>query len=204
MSGARVVLAEDEALIRLDIKESLIQEGYDVVGEASDGAEAVELVRELKPDLALLDIMMPGVDGLTATREIMSEQLAAVVILTAYSQRDLVNQATEAGAMAYLVKPVRHDKLTPTLEVALARFRQFVEMTDKADSLEKRLDNRRAVDRAKGVLMDEYGYSEQGSYRYVQQMAMTRRTNMKVVSDEILEGTLIPPPASEGEPADES
>jgi len=194
MTATRVVLAEDEALIRLDLRESLISEGYEVVGEASDGAEAIELVKKTKPDVVILDIMMPVMDGITAAREITADRLAAVVILTAYPQRDLVDQANEAGVMAYLLKPIQHDRLSPTIDVAIARFREMQVAASQAESMTERLEARKVTDRAKGVLMDQHGYSEGSSYRYLQREAMAKRTTIKAVAQKVLDGGISPPP----------
>src|SRR5881275_3114420 len=152
--AVRVVVAEDEASIRLDLKEILEEEGYEVVGETGRGDEAVQLVRELDPDLAILDIKMPGLDGLSAAREIAGERRAAVLILTAFSQRDLIERARDAGALAYLVKPFQKADLLPALEVALGRSKEMKALHDQATSLEQQLENRKVVDRAKGKLMD--------------------------------------------------
>lgn len=195
MSTTRVVLAEDEALIRLDLRESLVEQGYDVVGEAADGAEALALVRELSPDVVILDVMMPGVDGLTAAREIMSDRLAAVVILTAYSQRDLVEQARDAGAMAYLVKPYQQEELVPAIELAVARFRELEILAKEAESLADRLETRKIIDRAKGKLQDGEGMTEQAAFRFLQQTAMSQRTSMKHIAQAVLDGELRPDPS---------
>lgn len=192
MSPLRVVLAEDEAIIRLDLRESLIEAGYDVVGEAADGAEAVALVRSTEADVAILDIMMPGVDGLTAAREIMTDRLAAVVILTAFSLRDLVEQARDAGAMAYLVKPFTPQELVPAIELAVARFQEFEVLAKEAESLSERLEARKVIDRAKGRLMDNHGMTEQDSFRFLQQTAMSNRTSMKKVALSVINGDLRP------------
>lgn len=192
MSGVRVVIAEDEALIRLDLRECLVEEGYEVVGEAADGAEAVSKVREHGPDVAILDVMMPGVDGLTAAREIMTERLAAVVILTAYSQRDLVEQARDAGAMAYLIKPFQQEELVPAIELAVARFRELEILAKEAESLSDRLETRKILDRAKGKLQDAHGMSEQDSFRFLQKTAMSRRTSMKVIAEAVLSDEVKP------------
>ncbi|MEM8925342.1 MAG: response regulator [Actinomycetota bacterium] len=192
MSAPRVVVAEDEALIRLDLVESLREAGYEVVGEAADGAEAVALVRSEKADVAVLDVMMPGTDGLTAAREIMSDRLAAVVILTAFSQRDLVEQARDAGAMAYLVKPFKSEELVPAIELAVARFREFDVIASEAESLSDRLETRKILDRAKGKLMDTYALPEQEAFRFLQQTAMSRRTSMKKIALAVLDDDLSP------------
>lgn len=188
----RVVLAEDEALIRLDLRECLIEEGYEVVGEAGDGAEALAIIRETKPDVAILDVMMPGVDGLTAAREIVADRLAAVVILTAYSQRELVEQARDAGAMSYLLKPFQREDLAPAIEIAVARFRDQMVLAKEAESLSDRLETRKIIDRAKGRLQDNHGLSEQAAFRFIQQTAMSRRTSMKQISQSVLDGELAP------------
>ncbi len=188
----RLVIAEDEALIRLDLKETLIDEGYDVVGEAGDGAEAIRLVRELAPDLAILDIKMPGTDGLVAAREIIGEQLAAVVILTAFSQRDLIEQARDVGALAYVVKPFHRNELVPAIELALARFKEVVALSAQADELAEKLENRKIIDRAKGKLMDEHAMTENDAFRFVQQQAMSARCGMADIAAKILDGELGP------------
>ena len=188
----RVVIAEDEPLIRLDLRESLLEEGYDVVGEAGDGAEALALVRELKPDVAILDIKMPGVDGLTAARDIVAERLSAVVILTAFSQRDLVEQARDAGALNYMVKPFQRKELVPAIELAIARFREIVALADQAELLTEQLESRKIIDRAKGRLMDGKGMSEQDAFRFLQKTAMATRASMRDVANQVIEGSLEP------------
>jgi response regulator NasT len=192
MSTTRVVIAEDEALIRLDLSESLAEQGYEVVGEASDGAEALSLVREHQPDVAILDIMMPGTDGLTAAREIMSDRLAAVVILTAFSQRDLVEQARDAGAMAYLMKPFKREELVPAIELAVARFRELEVLAKEAETLSERLETRKIIDRAKGKLQDRDGMSEQAAFRFIQQTAMSQRAPMRTIALAVLDDDLRP------------
>ena len=190
----RVVIAEDEAIIRLDLREILDEQGYEVVGEASRGDEAVELVRSLLPDLAILDVKMPGLDGLSAARIISGERLAAVLVLTAFSQRELVEEARDAGALAYLVKPFQEKDLVPAIEVALARHAELVALERSVDSLEARLEARKTVDRAKGKLMDEHGLDEQTAWRFIQTTAMNGRTNVGAVAQRILDGELVPIP----------
>jgi two-component system, response regulator PdtaR len=188
----RVVIAEDEAIIRLDLKEMLEEDGYEVVGETGRGDEAVDLVRELRPDLVILDVMMPGLDGLSAARQVARDRLAAVLVLTAFSQRDLVEQARDAGALAYLVKPIQKSDLTPAIEVALARHAELLALELSIQDLEERLEARKVVDRAKGRLMDEHGMTEQDAWRFVQSQAMNRRVKVGDIAQEILEGELTP------------
>jgi response regulator NasT len=190
--AVRVVIAEDEAIIRLDLKETLEEEGYEVVGETGRGDEAVQLVREHKPDIAILDIKMPGLDGLQAAREITTERGAAVLILTAFSQRDLIEQARDAGALAYLVKPFQRSELIPAVEVALGRFQEMRALEDEVKGLEDQLETRRLVDRAKGLLMDKHGLSENDAFSFVQKTAMRERTTMKVVAQQVIDGGLKP------------
>lgn len=192
MAPKRIIIAEDEPLIRLDLRESLVDEGYDVVAEAGDGEEAVDLVRRHKPDVAILDIKMPRVDGLAAAREIVGDRLAAVVILTAFSQRDLVEQARDAGALAYLVKPYQQSELVPAIELAVARFRELVALSEQSESLTDQLATRKLVDRAKGRLMDGSGMTENESFRFLQKRAMSNRTTMSAVAQQVLDGDLTP------------
>jgi len=189
---ARVVIAEDEAIIRLDLKETLEEEGYEVVGETGRGDEAVRLVNDLSPDIAILDIKMPGMDGLEAARAITSARKAAVLILTAFSQRDLIEQARDAGALAYLVKPFQKSELLPAIEVALGRFREMQALGDEVDGLQEQLETRRLVDRAKGILMDKHGLGEGDSFAFIQKTAMNERRPMKAVAEEIVAGQLTP------------
>ncbi|MFP5377664.1 MAG: ANTAR domain-containing response regulator [Acidimicrobiia bacterium] len=191
--AVRVVIAEDEAVIRLDLKEILEEEGYEVVGETGRGDEAVELVRQHGPDLAILDIRMPGMDGLAAAREIAGERRAAVLILTAFSQRNLIEEARDAGALAYLVKPFQTSELIPAIEVALGRFHELQALENENRSLEDQLETRRVVDRAKGMLMDRHGMREGDAFRFIQQTAMRERQTMKVVARRIIDGELVPP-----------
>lgn len=188
----RVVIAEDEAIIRLDLKETLEEEGYEIVGETGRGDEAVELVRELRPDLAILDIKMPGLDGIAAARVITGERLAAVLVLTAFSQRDLIEEARDAGAMAYLVKPFQRAELIPAIEISLGRFRELRALQDQTETLEERLETRKVLDRAKGTLMDRFGLSELDAFRFVQTAAMGERLTMRVVAEQVIAGERTP------------
>ena len=190
--GVRVVIAEDEAIVRLDLKETLEEEGYEVVGESGRGDEAVRLVRELNPDLAILDIKMPGLDGLSAAREITGEQRAAVLILTAFSQRNLIEEARDAGVLAYLVKPFQRSELIPAIEVALGRFNEMRALRAEVDGLEEQLETRRVLDRAKGILMDELGMKEGDAFSFIQRSAMQQRLRMKAVAEQIIRGELRP------------
>jgi response regulator NasT len=191
-ASPRVVLVEDEAIIRLDLKELLEEEGYDVVGETGRGDEAIDLVRNLVPDLVILDVKMPGLDGLSAARQITSERLAAVLILTAFSQRDLVEQARDAGALAYLVKPFQKSDLMPAIEVALARHTELTSLERHVEDLEERLESRKLIDRAKGRLMDEQGYDEQAAWRFIQTQAMSSRVKIGEIARRIIDGELTP------------
>ena len=188
----RVVLAEDEAIVRLDLKETLEEEGYEVVGDTGRGDHAVDLVAELDPDVVILDIRMPGLDGIEAASRIAASHDAAVVILTAYSQRDLVDRAIEAGALAYLVKPFQRSELVPAVEVARARHREIRALTDQARTLADRLEARKAIDRAKGVLLDEAGLSEGDAFRFLQTTAMSSRSTMADVAHRVLDEGLRP------------
>ena len=188
----RVVIAEDEAIIRLDLKGLLEEEGYEVVGETGRGDEAVELVRTLEPDLAILDIKMPGLDGLSAARHIAGERLAAVLILTAFSQRDLVEQARDAGAMSYIVKPFQKSDLIPAIEVALGRHAELKSLESEIGDLAERLEARKVIDRAKGILMDRHGLSEQEAWRFLQTQAMNRRQKVHEIAALVVDEDLAP------------
>ncbi|MFN2606707.1 MAG: ANTAR domain-containing response regulator [Acidimicrobiales bacterium] len=193
--AARVVIAEDEAIIRLDLQETLEEEGYEVVGSTGRGDEAVTMVRDLRPDLAILDIKMPGMDGISAAKEIAGGRWAAVLILTAFSQRDLVEQARDAGAIGYLVKPFQKSDLVPAIEVAIGRFSELRALEQEVHSLEEQLATRRIVERARGHLMDTYHLSEQEAFTFIQQTAMRQRARMRAVAEQVLDGSLAPPPA---------
>ena len=188
----RVVIAEDEAIIRMDLRETLEEEGYEVVGETGNGDEAIELVRDLVPDLAILDVKMPGKDGLEVARIINDEKICGVLILTAFSQREVVEDARDAGALAYLVKPFQKSDLVPAIEVAIGRFRELRAMTGEIDALGEQLEARKAIERAKGMLMDRHGMTEQDAFTFIQRTAMSERSRMRDVAERIIAGTLVP------------
>ena len=190
----RVVIAEDEAIIRLDLRETLQEEGYEVVGEAGRGDRALELVRELQPDLAILDVKMPGMDGLEVARNIDQEKICGVLILTAFSQREMVEHARDAGALAYLVKPFQKSDLIPAIEVAIGRFRELQALSDHVEALGEQIEARKIIDRAKGLLIDEYAMKEQDAFAFIQRTAMTERARMRDVAERILSGDLKPTP----------
>ena len=197
--GRTVVIAEDEAIVRLDLREILEEQGFDVVGETGRGDEAVALAKEHQPDLVILDIKMPGLDGLSAARDINVDRKSAVLILTAFSQRNLIEEARDAGALAYLVKPFQQEELLPAIEVALGRFAEMqaleaenAALADDKRSLEEQLETRRWVDRAKGKLMDESAMSESQAFSFIQQRAMNERTTMRDIAKRVVEGTTAP------------
>jgi AmiR/NasT family two-component response regulator len=183
----RVVIAEDEALIRMDLAEMLAEEGYDVVGQAGDGARAVELAEEHRPDLVILDVKMPVLDGIAAAERIARARIAPVVILTAFSQRELVDRARDAGAMAYLVKPFNRSDLVPAIEIAVGRFAEVGALESEVADLAERLATRKAIDRAKGVLQRELEISEPDAFRWIQKTAMDLRISMRQVADGVVE-----------------
>ena len=185
-STRRVVIAEDEALIRMDLAEMLAEEGYEVVAQAGDGEAAVGLVEQHRPDLVVLDVKMPKLDGIAAAQRIASQRIAPVVILTAFSQRDLVERARAAGAMAYLVKPFQKKDLLPTIEMAVSRFAEITALEAEVSDLTERLATRKVIERAKGLLQAQ-GMSEPDAFRWIQRTAMDRRTTMKLVAETIVE-----------------
>ena len=180
------MIAEDEALIRLDLAEMLVEEGWDVVGQAEDGERAIELVQEHRPDLVILDVKMPRLDGIAAAEQIAGKRLAPVVILTAFSQRDLVERARDAGAMAYLVKPFDQNDLVPAIEMAVSRFTELRQLESEVEDLNERLETRKAVDRAKGVLQQSLGLSEPDAFRWIQKTAMDLRLSMRQVAEGVV------------------
>jgi AmiR/NasT family two-component response regulator len=190
----RVLIAEDEALIRLDLSEMLQEEGYEVVGEAGDGEAAVRLTEELRPDLVILDVQMPVLDGISAATQIVQRRIAPVVILTAFSQRDLVERAREAGAMAYLVKPFQKKDLLPMIEMAVSRFSEIVALEAEVSDLSARLEARKVIERAKGMLQTEFGMTEPQAFRWIQKTSMDRRSTMKAVAEGLLSGADVPVP----------
>ena len=181
-----VVIAEDETLIRMDLAEMLVEEGYDVVGQAGDGQKAIELAEELRPDLVILDVKMPVLDGIAAAEAIAGQRIAPVVMLTAFSQRDLVERAREAGAMSYLVKPFSQSDLVPAIEMAVSRFAEIRQLENEVSDLTERLETRKAVDRAKGILQEQLSLSESEAFRWIQKTAMDLRMSMREVADGVV------------------
>ncbi|MCE2763120.1 MAG: response regulator [Ilumatobacteraceae bacterium] len=190
--SVRVVIAEDEAIIRLDLKETLEEEGYTVIGETGRGDQALELVRDLRPDLAILDVKMPGMDGLEVAKVIGDERICGVLVLTAFSQREIIEQARDAGALAYLVKPYQKSDLIPAIEVAIGRFRELQALSGHVDALGEQLEARKMIDRAKGRLIDEFAMKEQDAFSFIQRTAMKERSKMREVAERILSGELRP------------
>ena len=186
MDPLRIIIADDEPIIRMDLRRMLENMGHVVIGEAGDGARAVEMTREMKPDIAILDIKMPELDGIDAAKVISTEGLAPVLLLTAYSQKDLVERAKDAGVFAYLVKPFKETDLMPNIDIAIARFEEFMELEKEVSDLENKLDTRKAVDRAKGILMDQYGLKEQDAFRRIQVQSMNTRKSMREIAEAII------------------
>lgn len=186
MERVRIVVADDESVICMDLREMLSNLGYLVVGDAGDGRSAVNLARELRPDVVLMDVMMPDMDGIEAARILTEERIAPVVLLTAYSQRDLIDRAKAVGVVGYLVKPIQESDLAPAIEVALARFQEFRALEKEVDNLQDQLDTRKLVDRAKGILMDSQGLTEAAAFRRIQKMSMNTRKSMKEIAQAII------------------
>jgi AmiR/NasT family two-component response regulator len=191
----RVLVAEDEALIRMDLVEMLAEDGYDVVGQTGDGASAVRLAHELRPDVVILDVKMPELDGIAAAEQIIAARIAPVVLLTAFSQRDLVERAREAGVMAYLVKPFQRTDLFPAIEMAASRFAEVVVLEGEVADLTGRLEARKLVDRAKSVLQTAHGMTEPEAFRWIQRSAMDQRRSMRALAQEVLDGITLPTPS---------
>lgn len=186
MEKLRVLIADDEALIRLDVREMLTEAGHTVVAEAKNGDDAIKFVRELKPDFVIMDVKMPGSDGINASKVIVDEQLAPVLLLTAYSQNDIVSKANDAGVLAYLVKPVREEQLFPAMEIAYSRFKDIRALGLELESLKSSLATRKLLDRAKGILMDAHGFTEAEAYRKMQQYSMNQRITIKELAEAII------------------
>ena len=186
VEALRIIIAEDEPLIRMDLRRTLENMGHVVIGEAGDGAKAVELARETRPDICILDIKMPEMDGIDAAKVISTEGIAPVLLLTAYSQKDLVERARDAGVFAYLVKPFKETDLMPAIDIAIARYEEFLELESEVSKLEDKLETRKAVDRAKGILMDQYGLKEQDAFRRIQIQSMNTRKSMREIAEAII------------------
>jgi len=182
----RIIIADDESLVRMDLQEMLTELGYLVIGEVGDGQSVVNMARELEPDVVLMDIKMPGLDGIEAARVLTGEKIAPVVLLTAYSQKELIERAKEAGVVGYLVKPFREGDLAPAIELAIARFAEFRTLEKEVDNLSEALETRKKVERAKGILMDKHGMTEQDAFRKIQKMSMNTRKPMKEVAEAII------------------
>ena len=187
MDKLKIIIADDEALIRMDLREMLAAAGHKIIAEGANGEEALEATRDLHPDLVIMDVKMPKMDGLTAAKLINEEQLAPVLLLTAYSQKDIVEQAKEAGVLAYIVKPVREEQLFPALEIAVSRFKEFQSFKEEVGQLRASLATRKLLDRAKGILMTAHGFTEQEAYRRMQQFSMNRRMSIKDVAQAIID-----------------
>ena len=190
--ATRIVIAEDEAIIRLDLRETLEEEGYQVVGDCGRGDEAVELVKNQKPDVVILDIKMPVMTGLEAAKLIADTKICPIVMLTAFSQREIIEQARDAGALAYLVKPFQKSDLVPAIELAIARFAEMLALTGEVAALGAQLEVRKLVDRAKGILIDKHSMSENDAFAFIQKLAMSERTKMGEIAERIIAGSLRP------------
>jgi len=188
----RIVIAEDEAIIRLDLRETLEEEGYEVVADTGRGDTAIDMVREHRPDVAIFDIKMPGMDGLDAARVVSAEKICPVVMLTAFSQREVIEQARDAGALAYLVKPFQKTDLVPAIELAIGRFLEMKALSGERDALDEQLELRKLLDRAKGLLIDQHSLSEQAAFDFIQKMAMSKRMRMRDVAVAVLSGEIKP------------
>jgi response regulator NasT len=189
MDSLRILIADNESIIRMDLKELLEEAGHEVVGEAPDGLKAVELTRTLKPDLVIMDIKMPEMDGIAAAKIISNEKLAPVLLLTAYSQKEIVEKAKDSGVLAYLVKPVKESNLFPAMEIALSRFKEYMEIEQELLDLRNSLETRKILDRAKGMLMDAYNLSEQEAFRRIQQYSMAKRKSIREVAEAIIDAS---------------
>lgn len=187
MEALRIIIADNESIIRMDLKELLEEAGHTVVGEASDGSKAVELARKHRPDLVIMDIKMPEMDGITAAKIISHEKIAPVLLLTAYSQKEIVEKAKDSGVLAYLVKPVKEVNLFPAMEIAMSRFQEFADLERELEDVKNSLETRKILDRAKGILMDAYNLNESDAYRRIQQYSMSKRKSIREVAEAIVE-----------------
>ncbi|CUH96295.1 hypothetical protein P22_2385 [Propionispora sp. 2/2-37] len=187
MQRLRIVIADNESIIRMDLKEILEEAGHTVIGEATDGLKAVDLVRRERPDLVIMDIKMPEMDGITAAKIISNEKLSPVLLLTAFSQKEIVEKAKDSGVMAYLVKPVKEANLFPAMEIALSRFKEFMDLEQELEGVKTSLETRKILDRAKGILMDAYNLTESEAYRRIQQYSMSKRKSIREVAEAIVE-----------------
>jgi AmiR/NasT family two-component response regulator len=187
MDPLRIVIADNESIIRMDLKEILEEAGHTIVGEASDGVKAVELTRKYRPGLVIMDIKMPEMDGIKAAKIISNEKLAPVLLLTAFSQKEIVEKAKDSGVLAYLVKPVKEANLFPAIEIAISRFQEFAQLEQELEDVKKSLENRKILDRAKGILMDAYNLTESEAYRRIQQYSMSKRKSIREVAEAIVD-----------------
>ena len=186
----KIVIADNESIIRLDLKEILEEAGHEVVGEAADGIKAIELTEKFQPDLVIMDIKMPEMDGITAAKQISHEKIAPVLLLTAFSQKEIVDKAKDSGVLAYLVKPVKESNLFPAMEIALSRFEEFKQLEEELDNVKNSLEMRKTLDRAKGILMDAHGLTEAEAYRRIQQYSMAKRKTIKEIAEAIIHSVL--------------
>ncbi|WP_110955953.1 ANTAR domain-containing response regulator [Anaerosinus massiliensis] len=190
MRALRIVIADNESIIRMDLKELLEEAGHEVVGEATDGVKAIDLTRKFKPDLVIMDIKMPEMDGIAAAKVISNDKIAPVLLLTAFSQKEIVDKAKDSGVLAYLVKPVKESNLFPAIEIALSRFQEIMELEHELDNVKNSLEMRKILDRAKGILMDAYGLNESEAYRRIQQYSMAKRKTIKEVAQAIIDSVI--------------
>ncbi len=190
MRALKIVIADNESIIRMDLKEILEEAGHEVVGEATDGAKAIDLTRKFKPDLVIMDIKMPEMDGIAAAKVISNDKIAPVLLLTAFSQKEIVDKAKDSGVLAYLVKPVKESNLFPAMEIAMSRFEEIEQLEHELDDVKNSLEMRKILDRAKGILMDAYSLSESEAYRRIQQYSMAKRKTIKEVAQAIIDSVL--------------
>lgn len=190
MRALRIVIADNESIIRMDLKEILEEAGHEVVGEATDGVKAIDLTRKFRPDLVIMDIKMPEMDGIAAAKVISNDKIAPVLLLTAFSQKEIVDKAKDSGVLAYLVKPVKESNLFPAMEIAMSRFEEIIQLEHELDDVKNSLEMRKLLDRAKGILMDAYGLNESEAYRRIQQYSMAKRKTIKEVAQAIIDSVL--------------